>query len=609
MFTKARWKTAVVWSEVLVLYGLLNAQSHSPMVGRSARTDHNTSSNEQRSSMWRGTLPHLLTSWSLSNLPTGSAHTTMSVSAEVVKQDAHAGGRRKTYYISPTGNDKNTGLSPRRAWRTIHRVNLAKLRSGVTLKFQGGSTFTINTASDPNGLYFYRGHGDGVTITSYGSGRATLDAGDGLGIYFYGVGNVMIKDLIVKGSGYGTNQGNGVFFEHPNRSGVLGSVNIDGIEVSGFGDSGIYFLRDQSVTSSDIVGYRNILISNVNVHHNGYIGVANWTPDDADNFLQDFRISDSRIHDNPGVRGYNSGYGIAVGNIRDGGVYRSQIYDNGSLGGSWEEGGTVAVEIAVSSNVIIDSCEIWGQQAADGPDAEGIDLAAGCRNCIAQYNYVHDNAGAGILVDNSGFPVPNVGSVIRFNVFENNAATVQWRGEIVVAEDYTSDVTIYNNTIYSSTALAAIIIPDFLGIPQRVRIWNNVIVTKNTRYSILVERPPANPDDLQFLGNVYCNVNDSERIPIVWGNDSYSSVTSWRSGTGQETLAGGPVGAAADPQLTNPGSGDERGYLLLSTSPVRHTGLDLKTLFGIDPGSRDYFGNPLPPPGTNLFSAGAHQYT
>lgn len=572
MFTKTQWRIGVVWSEVLVLSIFLNAQPDSPKV--SAR-----------------------------------AHAASNALAAVEKGDASVGRRKKTYYISQSGNDNNTGLSPGKAWRSIHKVNITRLRSGATLKFQGGSTFAIDTATDRDGLYLERGHGDGVTITSYGSGRATIDAGGGVGIYCYGVGNITIRDLIVKGSGPAANSASGVLVEHPYRSGVLGSVNIDDVEVTGFGDSGIYFLRDESIAGRKIVGYRNVSINNVEVHGNANIGIATWTPDNLDNFLENFRITNSRLHQNTGVPGYNSGYGIAVGNIRDGGVYWCQIYDNGSLGGSWEEGGTVGVEIAVSSNVVVESCEVWGQQAGDGPDAEGIDLAAGCRNCIAQYNYVHDNAGAGILVDNSGLPVPNVGSVVRYNIFENNAATVQWRGEIVVAETDTSDVAIYNNTIYSSTALAAVIIPDFLGTPFRVRICNNIIVTSGTPYSILVERTPANPDDLRFLGNVYYNVNDSERIPIAWGNDSYSSVASWMSGTGQETLGSVPVGLAADPQLTNPGAGYAGGYLLLSTSPVRHTGLDLRTLFGIDPGGRDYFGNPLPPRGTSLFSAGAHQHT
>ncbi len=46
-------------------------------------------------------------------------------------------------------------------------------------------------------------------------------------------------------------------------------------------------------------------------------------------------------------------------------------------------------------------------------------------------------------------------------------------------------------------------------------------------------------------------------------------------------------------------------YKLQKDSPLIDGGLDLRSLFGIDPGRRDFYGNPIPS-GTG-FDIGAHE--
>ena len=47
-----------------------------------------------------------------------------------------------TYYVSASGNDGKSGLSPAAAWRSIDRVNTQTLKPGDTILFQGGKTFS-----------------------------------------------------------------------------------------------------------------------------------------------------------------------------------------------------------------------------------------------------------------------------------------------------------------------------------------------------------------------------------------------------------------------------------------------------------------------------------
>lgn len=78
--------------------------------------------------------------------------------------------RAATFYVSPHGHDSRSGKSSRLAWRTVGRVNAARLRPGDTVRFQGGRTFSDATLTPrSSGMRPRR-----ITFTSYGAGRATI---------------------------------------------------------------------------------------------------------------------------------------------------------------------------------------------------------------------------------------------------------------------------------------------------------------------------------------------------------------------------------------------------------------------------------------------------
>lgn len=65
----------------------------------------------------------------------------------------------KAYYVSNKGNDKNDGLSPETAWKTLNRVNTAKLSRGDGVYFERGGTWRGQLWAQ-----------EGVIYSAYGKG-------------------------------------------------------------------------------------------------------------------------------------------------------------------------------------------------------------------------------------------------------------------------------------------------------------------------------------------------------------------------------------------------------------------------------------------------------
>src|SRR5664279_1042961 len=82
------------------------------------------------------------------------------------------------YYVSSTGDDASSGTSIVTAWASISKVNSTIFLPVDALFFEGGKTFAGNIflsageANDPSNIF---------TISSYGTGKATINAGTSYG--------------------------------------------------------------------------------------------------------------------------------------------------------------------------------------------------------------------------------------------------------------------------------------------------------------------------------------------------------------------------------------------------------------------------------------------
>jgi hypothetical protein len=148
-----------------------------------------------------------------------------------------------TFYVSPGGHDSASGHSPAHAWRTVYRVNAAKLKPGDEVLFQGGATFSDDALQPGWGQSVSGTARAPVVFGSFGSGRATFPRG----IWIKGERYLVFENLSVEhtqgleGSGSHDTITGCVFHDlEPPAINVIGSFwKIRGNRISRTGDSGM----------------------------------------------------------------------------------------------------------------------------------------------------------------------------------------------------------------------------------------------------------------------------------------------------------------------------------------------------------------------------------
>jgi hypothetical protein len=124
----------------------------------------------------------------------------------------------------------------------------------------------------------------------------------------------------------------------------------------------------------------------------------------------------------------------------------------------------------------------WAHGSADG---EGLDVDVACKNTLVQYNYVHHNAGGGLLMCNLK-DADHTGTIIRNNVFLYNDG--QWKGSFMTISSGVGAAEIYNNTvIVNKTGNAVVLYTDDwsnAGHSHDIRFRNNIFVAANPTAAI-----------------------------------------------------------------------------------------------------------------------------
>lgn len=515
-----------------------------------------------------------------------------------------------TYYVSPSGKNSNAGTSPSKPWRDVRRVNSSSFKAGDQVLFQGGAVFSgaITLSTDDKGSAVAP-----IVLGSYGTGRATINAGSGTAITIYNTSGIVLRNLAVVGSGSTTNTGSGINVYSDLSGGVkLPFIRIDSVDASGFGNFGI-LIGSWNASS----GFSDVRVTYSAAHDNGKGGVSTYAQ--VPYVHQNFYFGHLLAYRNSGIAAAtsNTGSGITMGSVVGGMIERSVARENGWLCTASE--GPVGIWTYDSDGIVIQFNESYRNRTAGPSDGGGFDLDQNTRNAVVQYNYSHDNDGPGYLLSQSLNNSNHSGNTVRYNVSENDArrngtgAIVIW-GRTIGAE-------IHNNSIYVSPAASGAPKAFFLynaTIPaqdvQRVHVRNNIFYAAGGVTALSVSADQINGAvDLRFEGNNYFGGGTAPRI--TWGNTTYSGIGPWRTASTQEMLAGVAVGSQVDPRFTAPGSGGTIGdadllssltaYRLLATSPMVDRGLDLTALFRLSVGPTDFFGGALP--FGPAYDAGAHE--
>jgi hypothetical protein len=465
-----------------------------------------------------------------------------------------------TYYISPNGDDANTGTSLASAWRTINRVNNHQYTSGDTLLFEGGGVFE-------GGLYFHPANtissAAPIVISSFGTGRATIDAGTSYGFYAHNVAGIEIRELNFRGSGYTNNRNHGILFYNDLPGDVqLPHIVIDQVEVSGFRKSGITLgawngnsgFRDARITQAVVHDIDSVGINTYGefdhtktgyAHRNIYIGHCHV-----------FKIYGLILPDK------HSGSGIVLSDVDGGTVEHSVVHTSGMKNRNC--GGPIGIWAWDANGITIQYNEAYNMSAGSGCDGGGFDLDGGVTNSIMQYNYSHDNDGAGFLIAQFEWARPMYNNIIRYNISENDGRKNDYKGITLWVENHERggnlDLLVYNNTIFADSAVA----PSGGGVffksggHHNIRFFNNIFYSRNG--APMVVAPDTIALDVAFQHNTWYSENGS--YTFVWADRRYTSLQDFRAATGQETMNSQLTGIAANPLLASPGTVGTLGYPL-----------------------------------------------
>ena len=410
------------------------------------------------------------------------------------------------YYVSLLGNDSNTGLSETQPWRSIDRVNAAQLLRGDSVWFQADHTF-VGTLCLTGVKQSGRHTRSAVTIGSYGSGRATIDAGSGAGFIIKNRGGVHLVNLNFVGAGASKNTGSGILFINTlPKSAKLENIRIHRVDVSGFKYSGISLVAQP--TDMSWSGFRDVKITNATSHDNGDAGISCigvWNPDQKGYAHADFYIGNCSTYRNAGIpgKGSHSGSGIVLAQIDGAMIEHCRAYENGNLN-DYEGGGPVGIWVWDANRVVIQFNESHHNRTGSSKDGGGFDLDGGVTNSVVQYNYSHDNDGAGYLLAQFEGARPFYRNVLRYNLSVNDGRRNRYGGIHLWSTGANGGITdtyFYENSIYTAQSAdgnPAAVDCSSEGI-RNIRIYNNCFQTDGKAVFV---RGEDNPNVL-FKGNTF----------------------------------------------------------------------------------------------------------
>jgi hypothetical protein len=494
-----------------------------------------------------------------------------------------------TYYISPSGNDANSGTSTSYPWKSIAKVNETLFSAGDNVLFQGGQTFS--------GSLSIRGGTGGsaasyVTFGSY-NGRATISSGSSMGAYVLNSGGIEFDNLKFQGTPTGGAEQDGIRFESTPANYERPNVAVNDCEITGYFRSGILVMGDSTKS-----GFNGVRLTNNSIHDNVMEGILTYAT--TPNTIENLYIGYNQVFSNYGD-GYDTvtGSGIEVEGVNGGIVEHNAAYDNGWKGGN----GGVGIWAYSSTNLVFQYNQSYDNYGLKGDDGDGFDFDADTSNSIMQYNFAANNTGGGFELDQWRNDGEQTGDVIRYNVSQNNGTKNNYAGIDLWGQILNAKV--YNNVVYSSPASS--------GTTSDIRISNNTITTlhpSNVAISDnifvstggveLVNATSAalnGAGNITFAGNVYYGYNGTN---ISYKGTTYTSLASWQAATGQEKVSGKAVGMQANPLFVSPGAATGNptattlsamtNYKLQTGSPVLSAGVSLAGNYGVSTPSSDFFG-------------------
>ena len=455
-----------------------------------------------------------------------------------------------------------------------------------------------------------------VVISTYPNDAppATLNFSDPdkHGIDISNLGGVVIRNLILVGPGAAISQNNGIsLYTDATTPDKLEYIRVDKCTATGFMNGLL-----MSAVAGSFSGFGDVRITHSSFRGNRMNGLCTkgtWPDKWKTRNHRDVYVGHCEFSGNRGDSTYTldqSGDGAVLASVRGGLVEYCHAFDNGRNNSSAEGNGPAGIWTWESDSVVIQYNISHGNKSGNGSDGGGFAIDGGSTNCVLQYNYSYHNQGAGYAFFQFLLSTSFEGNTIRYNISQNDGRAVgplnSGVGGIHVRGEtgYGPGNTVYGNTIYNDLAEAVI----FTKVGMKARFCNNIFVTGNGKPLIVgLPNPPIR--DVQFMNNLYWTQGGP--LDVV----GYSTLAAWRLDTYQERYNGQDKGIFADPLLRSPGGGDTSlvdptklaeltAYKLKDGSPAIDAGIQIQQEFQLQPGTRDFFGDPIP---VGAFDIGANE--
>ena len=529
-----------------------------------------------------------------------------------------------TYYVNTTGNNTD-GLSVATAWTNLTKVNSFSFKPGDTLLFEGGKTFAGNLNFDA----FDAGNSTTkLVLKSYGTGgkaKIKTNSSAVCGFKATNTQGITIENLIFEGPGTTLSKDmDGIQFYTDLPTGKLSGIELKNTEISQFGYCGIRFISKWDVNVKS--GFENVLIQNCSVHDCRENGIVSIAYDDQNTQTYNhgkFHLTGCEVYNIPGYSAStHKGSGIVLSQIDSALIEYTCAHHTGTENTAC--GGPGGIWVWSANRINIQFCESHHNSSGlgKGCDGLGFDLDGGVTNSKIQYCYAHDNDGAGYLLGNFDGARPWGNNTIRFNISVNDALTNNSPVTLFTGPNTTwNKLQFYHNTIIANPSaknaypsFSAFQITDYGTSMKNIQCYNNIFLTSgglpfvNIPNAFVAENPA-------FKGNLYWSASANPKW--IYGSNTYSTLSDFRNaGIHCEKSNSTAHGIYTDPNLEGIGTialtlfpkTNEQliNYVLKKNSAAIDAGLNLQTLFNINSGNRDFWGNTI---AGAIPDIGAHEFS
>jgi hypothetical protein len=501
-----------------------------------------------------------------------------------------ARAQSRTYYVSATGNDSNSGRSTGAAWQTLDRVNQTTFQPGDAILLKAGDVWKGQLRPAGSGA-----PGKPVRIDRYGKGALpAINIGEatGAGVRltdqdWWSIQNLEITSGVPPKPGQGR-QGIAAIVEAPGKRiqhlvvrncyihDLWGQLGGDG-DFTGYNSSAIFVgpAMGRRGAGGGGGGSDHVLVESNRIERVDRCGIIIWRG--RENIVVRGNVMENLGGDGIMVNGCTRG--LLERNVAKRTCMRSGDPDL-VITGRYNPH-TAAMWLQDCTDTVMQFNEAYdtGRQKGNG-DGNAYDFDFRCTNCVVQYNYSRNNHGFLLIMDRA------VRNIARYNISENDQThLIQTHGTLEEGN------LVHNNVFYVDYGTIDIDfymgnseVPDDAKSQLGANYRNNIFyATGQGRFRTVYTYGSAL--DRKFL--------DAVKLPSPAPGTLFQH--NWYFGPWLNGLPDDPEKMEGDPKFVAPGTGGIglgtlAGYQLRTDSPCLRTGLPIEGNAG-----NDFFGNPLKP--------------